>query len=127
MVFEWDSNKPEETNIKTWRRIQLERYIAFYPDHKPRDVIKWLKTQNPNPWPSCAPNHISKILIRLRKPSSQDEHKLTVSVFQDEIKPLSLNWDTRIPPNISVHKWRHVQLTRYVDEFPNHKPKQVMS
>ena len=129
MVFDWDYNKPIEMNAKPWRRIQLERYIAFNPDHKPRDVINWLQSQSPNPWPSCDANSLGKIMRRFRKPSCQKQLTLSVDLFQSEIKlkPLLVEWDTRIPPHVSVHRWRRVQLQRYIDEFPDHKPKQVMA
>ena len=127
MVYNWDFNNPAEMNVKAWRRIQLERYITFNPDHKPRDVIKWLESQNPNPWTSCDANSLGKIMRRLRKTSTQKQHRLSIDCFQSEIKPLELEWDTRRPPHVSEHRWRRVQLQRYIDEFPNHKPKQVIS
>ena len=43
-----------------------------------------------------------------------------------EFKPLPLEWDMRMPPDTSVHRWRRVQLARYLDEFPDHRPKQVL-
>lgn len=87
MMLEWDYNKPAEKNDKTWRRMQLERYIAINPDHKPRDVIKWLQSQNPNPWPSCDANSLGKIIRRLRKPGCQKQITLSVDQFQTEFKP----------------------------------------
>ena len=126
-MLEWDYNKPAEMNDKTCRRIQLERYITVNPNHKPGDVIKWLQSQSPNPWPSCDANILGKIIRRLRKPSSQKQLTLSTALFQSEFKPLSLEWDSRMPPHVSVHRWRRVQLQRYIDEFPNAKPKQVMS
>ena len=126
-MLEWDYNKPAEMNDKTWRRIQLERYIAVNPDHKPRDVIKWLQSQSPNPWPSRDANSLEKIIRRLCKPSSQKQLTLSIDLFQSEIKPLSLEWYTPMPQHVSVHWWRRVQLQGYIDEFPDHKPKHVMS
>ena len=85
MVYKWDFNKPAEMNVKTWRRIQLQRYIASNPDHKPRDVIKRLQSQSPNPWPSCDANSHDKIIRRLRKPSSKKQLTLSIDLFQSVI------------------------------------------
>ena len=43
-----------------------------------------------------------------------------------ELKPLMIEWDLRMPPNTSVHKWRRAQLARYLDEHPQHKPSNFM-
>ena len=66
MPYFWDRAKAEDVNVKTWRPLQIEQYIKIHPNHEPRDVLDWLKSQNPNPWPTCDPNNLGKIIRRVR-------------------------------------------------------------
>ena len=49
MQYCLDRAKPEGMNVKTWRRTLVQKYLENNPDHKPRDVLAWLKSQKPNP------------------------------------------------------------------------------
>ena len=126
MPNKWDRNKLQDVNDKTWRRPQLEQYVKMNPDHKPKDVLKWLQSQNPNPWPTCDSNNLTKIMGRIRKTASKKKLSVCSQVSCTEYQPLMLEWDWQMPPNCTVHNWRRVQLARYLDEFPDHKPKRVM-
>ena len=39
MVLNWDRDKPEGINMKTWRRKQVKKYLKANPDCKPKDVL----------------------------------------------------------------------------------------
>ena len=40
MVLNWDRDKPEGINMKTWRRKQqVEKYVKANPGCKPKDVL----------------------------------------------------------------------------------------
>ena len=43
-----------------------------------------------------------------------------------DVDPLLVKWDMKKPPDVDVKKWRRVQLGRYLDVFPAHKPKDVL-
>ena len=126
MVYHWDRDKPESINDKTWRRKQIEKYLDYHPYCKPKDVVDWLEAQTPNPWPSCDTNSLGKIMRRLRKSTSKKCLFLCPTVQYDEYMPLVIKWDMRMPEEQDIHKWRRLQLTRYLDEYPEHKPKQVL-
>ena len=93
MVYIWDSNKPESTNERTWRRQQVKQYLKLNPNAKPKDVHDWIQAQTPNQWPSCDRKYLAKIIGRLRK--STDKYGLSLSpmILYDECKPLTIQWD----------------------------------
>lgn len=43
-----------------------------------------------------------------------------------DVEPLLVKWNMKKPPDVDVKKWRRVQLGRYLDVFPAHKPKDVL-
>ena len=49
-----------------------------------------------------------------------------MTTLKDDIEQLSIRWDTRKPKEVNIHYWRRIQLTRYINEFPNHKPKKIL-
>ena len=118
--------KPEQMNEKTQRRQQIEKYLEKNPEHKPKDLLDWLKSQDPNPWPTCSINGLGKIMRRIRKCPSQKPISVCLGVQSCEIMPLEIKWDMKIPVDSNVHKLRRVQLSWYLDEYPTHKPKQVL-
>ena len=122
MVYQWDRAKPDTVNERTWRRQQIEKYIFENSNQKPQDVLNWIRSQNPNPWPSCDSNRLWKIIRRIRKKNLSLWSMVLNTVFQ----PLMIKWDLRLPEGTNIHKWRRAQITRYLDEFPTHKPKQVL-
>ena len=68
---------------------------------------------------------LSKSSIRTNFEPTED---LTFSsqVMISEFKPLMVEWDLRMPPDSSIRKWRRAQVARYLDKFPDHKPKRIM-
>ena len=94
MPYSWDRAKPEKTNVKTWRRLQVEQYVKIHPTKKPRDVLEWIQSHNPNPWPTCDTNNLGKIMRRLSKSSIRTKFEptenLTFSsqVMISKFKPL---------------------------------------
>ena len=39
MVYHWARDRPENINIKSWRRQQMQKYLEHHPDSKPKDVL----------------------------------------------------------------------------------------
>ena len=44
-----------------------------------------------------------------------------------DIPPVLLEWDTRKPLGVGDNEWRKSQLTRYIERYPNDKPKAVIA
>ena len=44
-------------------------------------------------------------------------------VLFDEWEPSVVEWDSKIPKDTNTHKWRRIQITRYTEENPMHKPR----
>ena len=143
MENKWDICKPVGTSETAWRRQQIANYLLQYPNSKPRHVIDWIKSQAPNPWPSCNSNALGKIMGRLRDnpgtdspsccrvPSSHVRPSLVKSdisnvVAGTHVQLLMIKWDKRMPEAANVYKWRCTQLGRYLHVFPTHKPKQIL-
>ena len=38
-----------------------------------------------------------------------------------------LRWNYSIPPGINVNEWRRTQLSKYITQFPTHKPMTIMN
>ena len=38
MTLKWDMSKPIDMNEKTWRRLQITKYVIANPDYKPKDI-----------------------------------------------------------------------------------------
>ena len=142
---------PADNDFYKWKRCQLSWYIEKFPLHKPKEIISWLASHQPHPWPDCTAKEISrwtnqikrkleqsprlhhsffslqtKVLCANIKPFSQNLSidKLVTSVM---FEPLLITWDSRIPRSIDVHAWRRIQLKRYLEVFPEHKPKKIMA
>ena len=64
----WASNKKSDCSDNKWKRIQLARFLAEYPEYtsKPSKVLKWINCHKPNPWPQCTTNALRKIMKKLR-------------------------------------------------------------
>ena len=47
----WNPDKKVGCSDKKWRRIQLTRFLAEYPEckSKPSKVLKWIRSHKPNP------------------------------------------------------------------------------
>ena len=96
MVYYWDRDKPESINDKTWRREQIKKYLRHNPQSQPKDVLGWIISQTPNPWPSCDTNSLGKIIRRLRKTTTGKDPTLCRMIRYDEVKPIVIKWDMRI-------------------------------
>ena len=137
----WDQAKPNGCNIKTWRRKQVQNFVIAHPHlSKPKEVMKWILAHNPNPWPNCNNNTLSKIINRLKKGRSpqgramaSSHDRADVNLTRDEVvmrfdfKPLEVKWQSN--PNkelLDIHKWRRVQLSRYLKMYPDHGPTRIM-
>ena len=46
--------------------MQITRFLDVNPNAKPSDVLKWVFSHSPNPWPQGNRNAIKKIVARLR-------------------------------------------------------------
>ena len=126
MTLRWDYAKPSGTSEKLWRRQQIGNFLVVCPGCKPKDVYKWVSSHSPNPWPSCNTNKVSKMLIRMRKSCDNGGLSLCLATLKDTFDELPLRWDIKKPRNVDIHYWRRTQLTRYVNEFPSHKPKKIL-
>ena len=80
------------------------------PMDKPKDLLRWLQTQSPNPWPTCDANKIGKIMGRIRIArikqdlgSSQIAHAHMDSAFA-AVKGMSLD----LCPNVQYVEWKPV-------------------
>ena len=93
---------------------------------KPKDVLCWLQKHNPNPWPTANANSLSKIIRRIEKTSCTLGISLCLSVVDKVFPPLTLKWDARRPADINQNKRRHLQVKKYLDANPSHKPRQVL-
>ena len=53
--------------------------------------------------------------------------KISMEVGLNNIKvePLILKWKMKMPLTAGIHKWRYLQLSRYLDIYPNHKPQKI--
>ena len=67
VILFWNFKRPHGAQLDVWRKKQLRRYIERFPHHKPKAVIKWIKSQSPNPWPGCTAKDISRMAISIRK------------------------------------------------------------
>ena len=120
MVYPWERAKPDTVNERTWSRQQIEKYIYENLTQKSKDVLNWMGSQNPKPWPSCDSNSFGKIIRRISKKNLSLCSRVLNTVFQ----PLVIKWEMRLPEGTYIPNWRRAQLTRYLDEFSTHKPKQ---
>ena len=118
----WNSNKKTGCSDRKWRRIQVARFLAEYPEfsRKPSIVLKWINYHKPNPQPHCTKNALQKSIKKLRSMytiesslAQQDE----LSVFPKQ------NYSNTI--KVSASKQRRIQLSRYLKHFPSAKPKDV--
>ena len=127
MTLEWDTAKPTAMNEKSWRRKQIAKFQDTNPKCKPKDVLAWVLSHVPNPWPSFDSNSIGKIMRRILKATKEiDGLSICHSILSYKFQPLLLKWDWKKPQDTSVNEWRRIQLTRYLIEFPTHKPNDVL-
>ena len=127
MALVWDAAKPIAMNEKSWRRVQIAKFLKLNPNCKPKDVLAWVMSQVPNPWPSCDSNRICKVMKTIRK-TGKAKKGLSIchNIMSCDFKPLLLKWDLKEPHGTKVNEWRRNQLTRYLMEFPTHKPTDVL-
>ena len=64
---------------------------------------------------------------RLQKHTRGKALTLCPMIRYDEWEPLVIKWNMRRPPDKDIHKWRRIQLTRFLDKYPSKKPKQVLA
>ena len=81
---------------------------------------------NPNPWPSANANSLSKMITRISKTSVTGVISLCLSVSNTVFPPLTLQWDTCRPDDVNQNKWRRFQVSKYLEDNPSHKPRQVL-
>ena len=65
--FLWDMKRPYNVEVEAWRKVQMRRFVKRFPHHKQKTVLEWIKSQTPNPWPSCTPKDISYVTISIIK------------------------------------------------------------
>ena len=121
MNLVWDYSKPVDINEKLWHRKQIARYMEENPECKPKDIFTQISWHDPNPWPTYDANSIGKIMRRMRKPLSISHRTITF-----DVEPMLVKWNMNKPPDVHVKKWRRIQLSRYLEVFPAHKPKEVL-
>ena len=64
---------------------------------------------------------------RIQKATKEmDGLNICHSILSYDFQPLLLKWNRKKPQDTSVNEWRRIQLTRYLIEFPTHKPKDVL-
>ena len=126
MTLQWNYSKPEGTSDKTWRRQQVTNYLKACPGCKPKDVCSWVSSHSPNPWPLCNANNIGKIIRRILKPCLNEGISVCLATLNDNFEPLSFSWDMKKPRHVDIHHWRMIQLSRYINEFPNDKLKKIL-
>ena len=51
MTLRWDMSKPIDINEKTWRRMQIMKYVERNVSCKPKDILSWISSHDPHPWP----------------------------------------------------------------------------
>ena len=125
MTIRQDKSKPIGTNDKSWHRLQITKFVEANPQCKPKDVFAWVSSHDPNPWPSCDRNIIGKIMRRIRNPRKGGlsiSHNILSFTFQTP----EHKWNTKKPDEVDGKKWRRIQLTLYLDQFPTHKPRNVL-
>ena len=132
LVVEWDMKMPLDENVHDWRRWQIKKYIDVNPKCKPRHVLQWISGHSPNPWPTCTVDSISYAISKIKqqwsRPPKPENRELSVDnrVMSVEFEPLLLKWDAKRHPNVNVHLWRQLQITKYMEAFPEHKPRHVL-
>ena len=121
-------SKPRDINEKTWRRLQITKFVESNSDCKPKDVLTWISSHDPHPWPLCDSNRIGTIMRNIRKSDKPRKKVLSIghNIISFNFDPLMLKWNMKKPPDVHVNRWRRIQLTRYLDMFPTHKPKDIL-
>ena len=95
-------------------------------------VLQWISGHSPNPWPTCTVDSISYAISKIKQqwshPPKPENQELSVDnrVMSVDFQPLLLRWDAKRHPNENVHLWRQFQITKYMDAFPEHKPRHVL-
>ena len=70
----WDRLKPMDCSEQMWRRIQVGRYLESSLRAKPKEVLKWVLSHSPNPWPHVDSNAITKLVNRIKISRSTQMH-----------------------------------------------------
>ena len=120
----WNFQKPKGCSSRKWRRDQISRFLKSYPEYqrKPKQVLNWILSHNPNPWPISNTNTLSKIMNRMPAMELQNRPSSKFSDTKLNSNPIKISWNYKVPSNIDIHCWRKLQLSRYLDTFPNHGP-----
>ena len=79
MVCTWDIDKPCVIYEKTWKRQQIDKYMDLNFNDRPLDLLNWIQSQSPNPWPSWDTNRIGNIMRRIR--NSRRTVSISVRVY----------------------------------------------
>ena len=56
----------------------MGRYHESYPNAKPNEILNWVLSQSPNPWPLVDANILSKLLTRIKRSRSAPEQTVGV-------------------------------------------------
>ena len=72
MEYRWDRFKPNGISDTKWKRDQISKFLRRNPGTKPRNVLAWINSQTPNPWPLCDTNKLGKLMRRIMKSESGD-------------------------------------------------------
>ena len=127
MLYYWDSNKQELINKQTWRRQQIKQYM----------VHNLVQTQGHSRLDKSTISQ-PETIMRYKQPwkdyrktaqadsTSKKGLSLSPMILYDKWKPLKIQWDMRLLPDKDTHNWRRVQLSRYIEKYPLHKPKHVL-
>ena len=76
------------------RKIQVHKYLTCKPNDKCKTILRWTRTQVPDPWPEANVRKIHKIIRCLQNASKHNQ----------------VSWNTKRPEEISSLKWRLFRL-----------------
>ena len=128
----WDTKVPPGVTVHDWRRFQLRRYIECYPEHKPKNIIVWIKAQKTNPWPKCTTKEISRLLnVSTRSSQFQFEQLSGGLEIQSAVSCQTYckvhQQDFSMPSTTNVGEHRHIQVRLYLEMFANSTPMEILN
>ena len=141
-LLRWDTRVPNGIGMRKWRRIQINRFLRKYPKSigHPVQILQWIDAHNPSPWPKCTANALCKIMKTLPSPeldiqyqalaktsTSNMDISIDTCVVSYDLLPQIIFWDYDRKSGTSVSEWRKIQLTRYLNQFPNYTPLKVFN
>ena len=93
----------------------------------------WISQKDsPNAWPECNTKKLSRLINIVKKTRTHatcGSVKISSSrhLLVTDIQPKSLQWDSNMPSDLNVRFWRRVQLRRYLEQNPVHKPSKILA